>query len=133
MAKGTWFKSPDTIINLNPEYGFASLDGTECGCRQLHEKAEANSKSTEERFLEEEKDKDVGVDLGKPTSVNKSSEFNKNTYESERDIVVDVDDDDADELGEVQVAPNVGISRNSINGSDVGISRNSIYGSDKDS
>ena len=65
----------------------------------MHEKAEANSKSTEERFLEEEKDKDVGVDLGKPTSVNKSSEVNKNTYESERDIVVDLDDDGADELG----------------------------------
>ena len=25
VAKGTWFKSPDTIINLNPEYGFASF------------------------------------------------------------------------------------------------------------
>ena len=36
VAKGTWFKSPDTIINLNPEYGFASLDDTECGCRQLN-------------------------------------------------------------------------------------------------
>ena len=66
---------------------------------RLHEKAEANSKSMEERFLEEEKDNDAGVDLGKPTSVNKSSEVNKNTYESERDIVVDLDDDDADELG----------------------------------
>ena len=59
----------------------------------------------------------MGVDLGKPTSVNKSSEFNKNTYESERDIVVDVDDDDAVELCEVQVVPHVGRHLHLCNGS----------------
>ena len=59
-------------------------------------KAEAKNKSTKERLFEEKKAKDGGVDLGKPTSVDKSSELNKNTYESESVISVDEDDDDAD-------------------------------------
>ena len=40
-------------------------------------KAEAKNKSTKERLLEEKEAKGGGVDLGKPTSVDKSSELNK--------------------------------------------------------
>ena len=43
----------------------------------LHVKAEAKNKSTKERLLEEKEAKGGGVDLGKPTSVDKSSELNK--------------------------------------------------------
>ena len=66
-------------------------------------KAEAKDKSTKERLLEEKKAKGGGVDLSKPTSVDKSPELNKNIYEPESVIVVDEDDDNADELDEVQV------------------------------
>ena len=66
-------------------------------------KAEAKDKSTKERHLEEKKAKGGGVDLRKSTSVDKSSELNKNIYEPESVIVVDEDDDNADELDEVQV------------------------------
>ena len=72
------------------------------GCH-LQVKAEAEDKSTEESLLAEKETKDEGFDLWKPTSVHKSSELNKNLNESERVSVVDEDDDDADELGDVHI------------------------------
>ena len=69
----------------------------------MHVKAEAKDKSTKERLLEEKKAKGGGVDLRKSSSVDKSSELNKNIYEPESVIVVDEDDDNADELDEVHM------------------------------